>query len=77
MSPLEQLARGAEGAVDRLDQMLSDAVRGLAPIARARKLEKIALGVAKHCARAGDRPRELFWLERAQEAANEAARLGR
>lgn len=74
MSPLEQLAGGA---VDRLDQMLSDAVRGLTSIDRARKLEKIALGVAKHCAKAGDRPKELFWLERAQEAANEAARLGR
>jgi len=64
-------------ALDPTQQMLADAVAGLDPIGRARKLEAIGLAIAKRFAAVGDRPKELFWPTRAQEAGNEADRLRR
>ena len=58
--------------MDPAEQMLADAVRGLSPEARARKLEEIGLAMAKRFAAIGSREKELFWLERAKEARNEA-----
>src|SRR5262249_50038640 len=42
-----------------------------------KKLEEVGLRIASHAAKAGDRKKELFWLQRAADAGNEAARLSR
>lgn len=63
--------------LDEAERMLADAVAGLSPVRRARKLEAIGLAMAKRFAAQGNRVRELEWLSHAQMARNEADRLVR
>lgn len=63
--------------LDRLDALLEEQLVGLTPPARAVKMEKIALAVARKYEELGDGDMVRFWRERADEASAEAIRLAR